>query len=266
MILVRNVSFSYSKKGLPLFKDLDLTIRDSSWVAVVGQDGAGKSTLGKLIKGLVKADKGSVASVPPNPSGSAYVGYLGGDPYDSFVGISVEEDIAFGMENLGIKSAEMGIRLNQALAWTGLTGMEKRLVHTLSGGEQQKLGLAGMLAVEAKVLILDEAMSMLDRPSRFSIRSLLHALCRDQELTLIEITQNLEEALAADRILFLARGTIAFDGTPAEFMASPAGIRSASMAGGLPGLINTLVKREIVPAPRAQVDNLMETLLNYLKK
>lgn len=266
MILVRNVSFSYSKKGPPFFKDLNLTIRDSSWVAVVGQDGVGKSTLGKLIKGLVKADKGSVALVPPNPNGSAYVGYLGGDPYDSFVGISVEEDIVFGMENQGIKSAEMGIRLNQALAWTGLAGMEKRLVHTLSGGEQQKLGLAGILAVGAKVLILDEAMSMLDRPSRFSIRSLLHALRRDQELTLIEITQNLEEALAADRILFLARGTIAFDGTPAEFMASPAGIHSAGMAGGLPGLINTLVKREILPAHRSQIDNLLETLLNYLKK
>jgi energy-coupling factor transport system ATP-binding protein len=200
MILLRKVSFSYSQEGPSIFHDLSLTIPDFSWVAVMGQDGVGKTALGKLIKGLAQADSGSITISPADGSGPAYVGYLGGDPYDCFIGVSVEEDIVFEMENLGIPSAEMDVRLNEALAWTGLIGMGKRLIRTLSGGEQQRLGLAGALAVRAKVLILDEALSMLDKPSRLSIRSLLGALRRDRGLTIIEITHNLEEAMAVDRI------------------------------------------------------------------
>lgn len=266
MILLRNVSFSYSKDGPPLFHDLSLTIPAFSWVAVMGQDGVGKSALGKLIKGLVQADSGSIALSPVDAGSPAYVGYLGGDPYDSFIGISVEEDIVFEMENLGIPPTEMGVRLNEALAWTGLIGMEKRLIQTLSGGEQQKLGLAGALAGGAKVLILDEALSMLDRPSRLSIRSLLNALRRDRGLTIIEITHNLEEAMAVDRVLLLRRGGIQYDGTPSDFMASPIGTLWATMAGGMPALRNSLVKRGIIPARAANDGNLLDSLLNYLSK
>jgi len=266
MIFVRNLSFSYSKQGPCLFKDLTLSIHAFSWVAVIGQDGVGKSTLGKLIKGLVRPDSGSVAFNPAKPGGSTYVGYLGGDPYDSFLGISVEEDIVFEMENLGIPATEMDVRLNQALNWTGLVGMKKRLVHTLSGGEQQKLGLAGALAVGAEVLIIDEALSMLDKPSRLSIRSLLSSLRRDRGLTIIEITHNLEEALTVDRILFLTLGRVQFDGTPADFIASPAGTRWAVMAGGMPSLRNALLARGIIPAHRVDDGNILESLLNYLNK
>jgi energy-coupling factor transport system ATP-binding protein len=266
MILVRNVSFSYSEQGPWLFKDLSLTIQDFSWVAVMGQDGVGKSTLGKLIKGLLKSYNGSISLNPAGSSDSTYVGYLSGDPYDSLIGISVEEDIVFEMENLGVPSAEMDIRLGQALAWTGLVGMEKRLIHTLSGGEQQKLGLAGALAVGAKVLILDEALSMLDRPSRLSIRSLLGKLRQDQGLTIVEITHNLEDALTADRILLLASGRVQFDGPPADFIASSTGTRWAAMAGGIPALKNELRKRGIIPAQQLNDSNLLDSLLNYLSK
>jgi energy-coupling factor transport system ATP-binding protein len=266
MILFRNVSFSYSKQGPWLFKDLSLTIQDFSWVAVMGQDGVGKSTLGKLIKGLEKPHHGFITLNSANPGDSTYVGYLSGDPYDSFIGISIEEDIVFEMENLGIPSAEMDIRLGQALAWTGLVGMEKRLIHTLSGGEQQKLGLAGALAVGAKALILDEALSMLDRPSRLSIRSLLGKLRRAQGLTVIEITHNLDDALTADRILLLSSGGVQFDRSPADFMASPTGTRWATMAGGMPALKNELRKRGIIPAHRLKNGNLLDSLLNYLSK
>ncbi|MBI4966028.1 MAG: ATP-binding cassette domain-containing protein [Desulfomonile tiedjei] len=266
MILVNNISFSYSKDDPPLFEDLSLTIEDFSWIAIMGQDGVGKSTLGKLIKGLVQPDSGSVVFNEAGPGGSACLGYLGGDPYDSFVGISVEEDIVFEMENQGIASDEMEIRLNRALAWTGLAGMKNRLVHTLSGGEQQKVGLAGVLAAGAKVLIVDEALSMLDRPSRLSIRSLLGTLRRTPGLTIIEITHSLEEAMSADRILFLARGGVQFDGSPADFMSSQAGNRWAAMAGGLPALRHALLECGIIPAHQANDGKLLDSLLNYLNK
>jgi len=266
MIVVRNLSFSYSHHGPQVFNDLRLLIQDFSWVAVTGPDGAGKSTLGKLIKGLLKADNGSIVHDLTSPGGSTYVGYLGGDPYDSFIGISVEEDIVFEMENLSIPTAEMEVRLNQALLWTGLVGLEKRLIHTLSGGEQQKLGLAGALAVGAKVLIIDEALSMMDRPSRLSIRSLLRTLRRDRGLTIIEITNSLEEALTADRILYLERGSVQFDGPPADFMASPMGTRWANLAGGMPALTKALLERRLIPACGSCDDNLLNSLLNYLNK
>ncbi len=191
-------------------------------MTLAGPEGAGKTTLGKLIHGMLKPDQGSV-SVASLTTGPGRVGYLGGDPYDCLVGVSVEEEIVFALENLAVPRFEISRRLQIALRSTGLEGMENRLTHTLSGGEQQKLALASMLAMDSRVLILDEAMTMIDRPTRTEIRSLLRALSSANSLTILEITNSLEDSLTADRMLFLDRGRIRFDGDPAEFAGSISG-------------------------------------------
>lgn len=134
MIHIENLCFSYSPPTPLVLKGLTLTIENLSWVVLAGPDGSGKTTLGKIISGLLKPYSGSVQFNPPHDDQSVIVGYLGGDPYDSLVGISVEEDIIFGLENMRLSASEIETRLNQALQWAGLKRMEKRLVHTLSGG------------------------------------------------------------------------------------------------------------------------------------
>ncbi|MEJ2716806.1 MAG: ATP-binding cassette domain-containing protein [Deltaproteobacteria bacterium] len=263
MIHLENVSFSYHPGAPPVFTDLDLEIELLSSLVIAGADASGKTTLAKLIKGMLQPDSGTITS----PGDLVFdAGYVGGDPYDSLVGVSVEEDVVFGLENLGLPAPEMRERLAQALEWTGLTGMEKRLTHTLSGGEQQKLALAGMLAAGARVLIIDEAFAMLDRPSRLSIRSLLASLRRDPGLTLIEVTNDLEDSVAADRMIFLSEGSILFDGVPMDFLASPLGRRWSGMAGGLGALVGALFERGILPEPFGDRSRLTSFLLHHFSR
>jgi energy-coupling factor transport system ATP-binding protein len=260
MIHLQNVSFSYHPGAPPVFTELNLQIELLSSLVIAGADASGKTTLGKLIKGILRPNSGSI-SAPDDLL--FHSGYAGGDPYDSLVGVSVEEDVAFGLENLALPAPEMRKRLAQALEWTGLSGMEKRLTHTLSGGEQQKLALAGMLASGARVLIIDEAFAMLDRPSRLSIRSLFTSLRRDPGLTLIEVTNDLEESLAADRMIFLSEGSILFDGIPRDFLVSPLGLRWSAMAGGLGALAGALFERGILPEPCSDRSKLTSFLLKH---
>jgi energy-coupling factor transport system ATP-binding protein len=266
MIRIENLAFSYSPQAPPVLKGLTLTIETLSWVVITGPDGAGKTTLGKVISGLLKPHSGSVQFNPPSDNESLMVGYLGGDPYDSLVGISIEEDIIFGLENMRLSSSEIETRLRKALRRTGLAGMEKRLVHTLSGGEQQKVALATALAMGCRTIVIDEALNMLDRPTRRSIRCLLRSLRATPGLTVIEVTHNLQDALTADRILFLSQGTISFDGTVSDFLSSPDGSRWAFLAGGIAGLRSSLVSRRLVPAYCGDNSELSSCLLNMIGK
>lgn len=243
MIVLDGLCFSYPEATEPVFRDFDLTIESFSWVVLTGPDGAGKSTLGKLIAGILRPKLGSVRVEVGQGGRGLPVGYLGGDPYDYLVGTTVEEDVVFGLENLGIDPAAIGARLEQALGWTGLSGMEQRLTHSLSGGEQQKLALASMLALAARVLVLDEALCMLDRPTKVSVRALLDSLRSDPGVTIVEITHQLEDALIADRLVFLSRGRVEFDGPPGRFLSSESGQQWCADAGGLPALRSGLCRR-----------------------
>ena len=127
----------------------------------------------------------------------------------------------------------MEVRLADALRWTGLVGMEKRLTHTLSGGEQQKTALAGMLAMGSRVLVLDEAVTMLDRRAKRSIRGLIQSLRGDRDLTVIECANDLEAICAADRVIFLVEGVMRFDGTAEAFLNSDEGHDWLKSSGGL---------------------------------
>jgi energy-coupling factor transport system ATP-binding protein len=266
MIRIENLSFSYSPLDPLVLKELSLTIESLSWVVLSGPDGSGKTTLGKVISGLLKPYSGLVQFNPTQDSESVTVGYLGGDPYDSLVGISVEEDIIFGLENMRLSGSVMETRLEQALRWAGLTGMEKRLVQTLSGGEQQKVALAAVLAMGCRTIVIDEALNMLDRPTRLSIRCLLNSLRANPGLTVIEITHNLQDVFTADRMLFLSQGRILFDGSGADFLCSPDGSHWAALAGGAVGLESALVRAKLISAYCGDNSELSSCLLSMIGK
>lgn len=135
----------------------------------------------------------------------------------------MEEDVLFGLENLELDPSETHIRSKRALAQMGLMGFEDRLVHTLSGGEQQKLALAGLLAMDTKILLLDESTNMLDRPTRFHLRDLLLRLNEKSGITILEVNQNWEDVRLYERILFLDHGAVRFDGSPSEFLETELG-------------------------------------------
>jgi energy-coupling factor transport system ATP-binding protein len=237
MIRLEHVAFSYPSSSTPVFNDLTLTVDRQSWVVITGPDGSGKTTLCRILKGLAQPTDGRI--VYDDAITTDEIGYLGGDPYDSLVGVTVLEDVVFGMENLRLSQSEMESRLQMALEWTGLRGMERRLVHTLSGGEQQKLSLAGVLAMGCKALIVDDALSMLDRAARTAIQDLINSLRRERGLTVIEAASS-NFGRAADRIVFLSEGKIAWDSAPEAFFSNGPGMRWIGRMGGLESFRLTL--------------------------
>ena len=263
MIRLENLSFSYTPQDRAILHDLSLEIPPASHVVITGPDRAGKTTFAKLIKGLLEPTSGSI-SRPPNSE--TEIGYLGGDPLDSLVGISVEEDIAFGLENLGLSQLEMKERLRKALRSIGLDSIRTRLIESLSGGEQQKVALAGMLAMGVTILVLDEALNMLDRSARCAIRSLLAELRREREMTVIEITNNLQDVLSVRRIILLTSGSVAFDGPPEAFLQSPTGIRWASMTEGMGALTARLTTQGVLSRAPTTMRDIAEILINIINK
>ncbi len=243
MITLVDVSYSYPPGNQLVLRNVSLRIEPCSSVAIMGPAAAGKTTLAKLIKGMIQPTSGQVIV---NGDPRLQVGYVGGDPGDSLVGVSVEEDVAFGLENARLPVEEIRERVRRALTWTGLLGMERRLTHALSGGEQQKVALAGWLALGCRVLIIDEALSMLDRHNRNAVRRVLRELRPRAGVAIIEVTNSVEDALFADRVVFLSAGSIRFDGQPRAFVIDPQVAAWANPSEGLSGLAAELFRRGAV--------------------
>lgn len=254
MIIIEDIHFSYTPSE-PIFRSLELTIESGASVCFVGQDGAGKSTLFKIIKGIILPLGGGVRFDFVTSTTPRNVGYLGGDPYDSFVGITVEDEIVFGPENMGLPVDEIQSRLDLALELTELKGYEKRLTHTLSGGEQQKLALAALLVMDLKILIIDDAFSMMDPPSRSRHWRWINKLKHELGLTILFTTNRLEELNNADRVLFLEKRShkFIFDGMPDDFMACSLCDDWLELENGVDKL-KLLLSRQIVHASSGDMD------------
>ena len=223
MIEFRDVTFSYpSLKGsaTPVFAELNLFIPRGRYVAVMGPNGSGKSTLGKMIKGLLSPSSGQVfiggQELKPGEI-SPRVGYIFSNPENQIVSSVVEEDVAFGLENMGMDPSAMAWRVRESLRLVGMEKYRHHSPHFLSGGEQQKVLLAGILAMESEVFVLDEPTSMLDLKDRKEILDLLQEIQGRGERTLLLITHSCEEALRAQDLLYLDRGRVSFYGPVEDF-------------------------------------------------
>ena len=223
MIECRGVSFSYDGAA-PALDGIDLSIKDGEFFCILGGNGSGKSTFAKHLNALLQPDAGTVCVNGMDASDPELVydirstaGMVFQNPDDQLVATLVEDDVAFGPENLGVESAQIAQRVREALKAVGLVGFERHETHALSGGQKQRVALAGVLAMEPRVLILDEASSMLDPRGRKGLMKACHAL-HDRGMTIVMITHFMEEAAEADRVAVFRAGRVAMLGTPDEVL------------------------------------------------
>ena len=220
-----NIHFSYTTSSDEMNKAVDgvsLTINDGEWVAIVGHNGSGKSTLAKLMIGLLYPEEGNVNVFLEKLTKEnlwdirSQMGIVFQNPDNQFVGSTVQDDVAFALENNGVPYEEMVIRVRESLAQVKMESFLNHEPHHLSGGQKQRVAIAGALALKPKLLIMDEATSMLDPQGRDEVIQIVHELQDKTGLTVISITHDLEEALLADRIFVMNKGKLLRAGTPEQ--------------------------------------------------
>ena len=221
MIVLDHLSFTYEGAPRPALNDVSFQIEDGEMIAIVGHNGSGKSTLAKHLNGLLLPSSGRVlvdgmdTSAPETLLNIRQrVGMVFQNPDNQLVTTIVEEDVAFGPESLGVESAEIRRRVDEALELVGMTQYAKRAPHMLSGGQKQRIAIAGMLAMHPKVLVLDEATAMLDPEGRREVLSIISTLNREQGMTVVMITQLMEEAVLCNRAAVLNKGNLVMLDTP----------------------------------------------------
>ena len=273
MIEFREATFYYlSRNGLPklVFEDFNLLIPQGRYVALMGPNGAGKSTLGKMIKGLLSPSSGQVfiAGEPLRPGEiSPRVGYVFSNPENQIIASVVEEDVAFALENGGMNSSLISRRVRDSLRLVDMENYRFYPPHLLSGGQQQKVVLAGALAMESEILVLDEPTSMLDLQDRQEMLDLFAKIHGQGERTLLHITHSFEEALRAQEFLYLENGRVSFYGTWTHFFDK--GLSDISFRIALPPILELIQKlRERghwIPNDVCSLDGLKEFLLGNQK-
>ncbi|AYW49093.1 energy-coupling factor ABC transporter ATP-binding protein [Tetragenococcus halophilus] len=223
IISLKNITFRYQADQVqPALQDLSLTVNKGEWVAIIGHNGSGKSTLAKTINGLLLPETGniSVGQLELNEENiwtiRKMVGMVFQNPDNQFVGATVEDDVAFGMENQGIPREEMVPRVKEALEQVKLTDFAAKEPARLSGGQKQRVAIAGILALRPGIIILDEATSMLDPEGRQEVISILKEVKEKYQLTVLSITHDIDEAANANRILVMREGQLMDEGTPAQ--------------------------------------------------
>ncbi len=223
LIEIQNVSYAYEDAAAKALNNVSLTINDGEFVAVVGHNGSGKSTLAKHLNALLLPTEGKVlvdgmdtADEADTLSIRQRVGMVFQNPDNQLVTTIVEEDVAFGPENIGVPGNEIRTRVDRALAAVGMEKYAHSAPNMLSGGQKQRIAIAGMLAMQPKVLVLDEATAMLDPKGRRDIIDLVTKLHRENGITVVMITQYMEEAIGADRVAVMSGGELILEGTPKE--------------------------------------------------
>jgi energy-coupling factor transport system ATP-binding protein len=226
-ISVEHLAYSYpgvdDTPGVAVFKDLNLQIEEGTFVAVLGSNGCGKSTLAKHFNSILLPCGGKVTVFGMDTLDDESLiairrttGMVFQNPDNQIVANVVEEDVAFGPENLGIASPMIRQRVDNALKQVGMYEYREHAPHLLSGGQKQRVAIAGIIAMEPKCIVLDEPTAMLDPRGRREVMQTITKLNRDKNITVILITHHMDEAAQAERVVVLDKGTVAADGTPEE--------------------------------------------------
>ena len=246
-IQIKDLHFAYSteegKRSSEVLCGVDLNIRKGEYVAILGRNGSGKSTLAKLLNlviddldntnGQIIVDGMDILSDDMTEDMAfelrKKVGMVFQNPDNQLVATIVEEDVAFGPENLGLAPAEIRRRVDEALATVGMTEFAKREPHRLSGGQKQRVAIAGVIAMMPECIIFDESTAMLDPGGRKEIVATMEKLNRENGITVLTITHYMEEAVRADRVVILGDGKVALQGTPAQVFSNAKALREAGL-------------------------------------
>lgn len=223
IIDVKNLSFRY-KESQEYYdvKDITFHVKRGEWLSIVGHNGSGKSTTVRLIDGLFEAESGEIVINGQQLTEETVwsirrqIGMVFQNPDNQFVGATVEDDVAFGLENQGLSRQEMKKRVEEALDLVGMLDFKKREPARLSGGQKQRVAIAGVVALRPAILILDEATSMLDPEGRRELIETVQGIRKDYDMTIISITHDLEEVAMSDRVLVMKKGAIESTSSPRE--------------------------------------------------
>ena len=241
IISVENLAFTYpgydDAPGVKVFEDLNLTIEQGTFVAILGTNGCGKSTLAKHFNSILLPTGGKVYVCGIDTSNEERimavrrnVGMVFQNPDNQIVANVVEEDVAFGPENLGISSPEIRHRVNKALKQVGMYEYREHAPHLLSGGQKQRIAIAGVIAMEPKCIILDEPTAMLDPRGRREVIETIGRLNKEKGITVVLITHHMDEAAKADRVIVLHKGKVTADGKPREVFSQVQLLHSIGLA------------------------------------
>ncbi|MBP3412247.1 MAG: energy-coupling factor transporter ATPase [Oscillospiraceae bacterium] len=240
-IETKDLHFSYPARDgetmLPVFRDLDLQIQEGSFVAVLGHNGCGKSTLAKHFNAILLPEGGSVHVFGRDTANEELlleirrtVGMVFQNPDNQMVANVVEEDVAFAPENLGVPSPEIRKRVDAALKAVGMYDYRRHAPHLLSGGQKQRIAIAGVIAMEPRCIVLDEPTAMLDPHGREEVMQTIERLNREQGITVILITHHMTEAIRAQRVIVMHEGAVLTDGTPKEVFVQVELLKNAGLA------------------------------------
>lgn len=256
IIELRNVTFSYSEEDArPALNNVSLTIQQGEWIAIIGPNGSGKSTLAKTINGLIEANSGEVIieGIPLNAETvwdvRKKIGMVFQNPDNQFVGSTVQDDVAFGLENVGIPREEMVKRVADAVAAVNMADFMDKEPARLSGGQKQRVAIAGIVALSPDIIILDEATTMLDPEGRHEVIETIQEIKEKENLTVISITHDIDEAAKANRIFVMEAGQLKRIGTPEEIFSLGKEIIDIGLDIPFPEKLKYQLKRQGLEVP-----------------
>ena len=223
IIEVRNLKYKYENESEQyILNDVTFHVKQGEWLSIVGHNGSGKSTTVRLIDGLLEPESGEIfiagdrLTVENVWEKRRHIGMVFQNPDNQFVGATVEDDVAFGLENQGLPREEMKKRVAESLELVGMLDFKKREPARLSGGQKQRVAIAGVVALRPAILILDEATSMLDPEGRRELIQTVQEIRKDYQMTVVSITHDLEEVAMSDRVLVMKKGKVESTSSPRE--------------------------------------------------
>ena len=256
MMTVDHVSFQYEEGSPEAVRDVSLAVPRGAFYAILGQNGSGKSTLAKLLNGLYTPSSGDVIIQGMNTRDEErtwdirrQVGMVFQNPDNQLVATMVEEDVAFGLENIGVPTAEMPARIEQALSDVGMLSFADRAPHTLSGGQKQRVAIAGVLAMQPQAIVFDEATAMLDPQGRREVLSAVRRLNREKGITVLWITHFMEETVDCEKIFVMHQGQIVREGTPREIFADARALQPYRLDAPPMARLSQLLREQGMPLP-----------------
>ena len=256
MLSVQNVTFRYDEGAKPALDGITLDVQKGEYVAILGANGCGKSTLAKHFNAILLPESGRVLveGMPTSDEKNLLalrqkVGMVFQNPDNQIVATVVEEDVAFAAENLGVEPHEMRRRVDEAMQLAGIYAYKDKAPHKLSGGQKQRVAIAGVLAMQPDCLVLDEATAMLDPIGRQQVLRTVHRLNREKGSTVVQFTHYMEEAAMAGRVVVMSAGHVVMDGPPREVFARADELHALHLDVPQPAELCQLLSRQGLPVP-----------------